>query len=79
MKKVLTVIAVLAVVAGFSSTAYAKGTNGWDFLNTFFTGKGLKQNCTTINAGDPLKTAVQIGAMQGADVSIGTDNSSATH
>jgi hypothetical protein len=49
MKKVIRVITVLAIVASFSSSAYAK-TNGWDFLNTLFTGKGLDPNCTSINA-----------------------------
>lgn len=49
MKKIIRVITVLAIVASFSSSAYAK-TNGWDFLMAFGTGKGLNQNCTSINA-----------------------------
>ncbi len=52
MKKVIRVITVLAIVGSFSSAVYAQTTttNGWDFLNTLFTGKGLNQNCTSINA-----------------------------
>lgn len=49
MKKAIKVITILAIVASFSSTAYAKG-EGWNFLNTFFSGKGLDPNCTSINA-----------------------------
>ncbi|HOW16663.1 MAG TPA: hypothetical protein PK443_03020 [bacterium] len=49
MKKAIKVITILAIVASFSSTAYAKG-EGWTFLNTFFSGKGLDPNCTSINA-----------------------------
>ena len=50
MKKVIRVITVLAIVASFSSSAYAANKNGWDFLTTLFTGEGLDPNCTSINA-----------------------------
>ncbi len=76
MKKVLTVIAVLAIVASFSSTAYAtegKASGFWNFMTTFMTGKGLDPNCTSINGGDPLRTAVLVGAMQGNNVNMTDD------
>ncbi len=66
MKKVIRVITVLAIVASFSSSAYAK-TNGWDFLNTLFTGKGLNQNCTSINA-SPAQIMATKGNVSGMTI-----------
>ncbi len=73
MKKVLLVIIAVVVTAFMSSTAEAKKTNGWDFLNTFFTGKGLDPDCYVVNSRDGYQDATVINAMQGKSVSITYD------
>ena len=78
MKKVIRVITVLAIVASFSSSAYAANKNGWDFLTTLFTGEGLDPNCTSINASPAQIFATKNKTTNFSSITTNKDGSSST-
>lgn len=74
MKKVLLTIIAIAATASISSTAHAKGSEFWSFMNTFFSGKGLDPECTVVNSQNGLYDSAVVQAMDGKKVSVTYDD-----
>ena len=55
------------MIATISTNAHAGAF--WGFMSDLFTGKNLAQNCTVVNASDPLQASTLVQATRGNNVS----------
>ncbi len=68
MKRALTTISVLIMIATISTSAHAGGF--WNFMNNVFAGTNVPQRCDIINASDPLQAATLTQAARGANLTF---------